>query len=391
MPLAGCRHMTRILVAEFLLANAEASRNASRSMLNEAAAMLTAVATDLALAPNTDVTVLLSPETDPSTATLPSVRFIYGDLRPETLQYILRGHTNQSPYDAVLLIAPECDGVLVSLLKSIQEQPAMQIRSLNLNWRLAEIFADKRATDSWLRQHRIATIPTKTVSDTLASLLQRAAASRERRGFSPPSECNVLGGLTPCRSPEYSHDFTGQFAVLKPRDGAGAGGVQVVPFVREKFEELQQQHSDDDKWLLQPYLQGVACSVGFIGGGPHGPTTILPPARQNIVTSGGRLSYQGGQIPCEPELVACIEPIAERLATAFGPFDGYVGVDLLVDLSVPTEAQASVRVVEVNPRLCTSYVGYRMLTVDNLATWILQQNTGHEIRWKSETIQFSTI
>ncbi len=383
--------MNHILVAEFLLANAEASRKASRSMLNEAAAMLTAVATDLALAPNTDVTVLLSAETNPFPATLPNIQIISGELRPETLQHILRGNENHSPYDAVLLIAPECDGVLVSLLKAFQEQPAMQIRSLNLNWRLAEVFADKKATDSWLRQHCIATIPTKTVSDTLASLLQRAAASRERQGVSRPNECNVLGGLTPCRSPEYYHDFTGQLAVLKPRDGAGSDGVEVVPFGQEAFHELPQQHSDDDHWLLQPFLPGVACSVGFIGGGLHGPATILPPARQNIVASAAGLSYRGGQIPCEPEIVAHIEPIAGHLVTAFGPFDGYVGVDLLVDLSVSTGSEASVRVVEVNPRLCTSYVGYRMLTVDNLATWMLQQNAGHEIRWKSETIQFSTI
>ena len=383
--------MTRILVAEFLLANADASRNASRSMLNEAAAMLTAVATDLALAPNTDITVLLSAETNPFKATLPNLHLIPGELCPETLQHILRGDTNQSPYDAVLLIAPECDGVLVSLLKSIQEQPAMQIRSLNLHWRLAEVFADKRATDSWLRQHHIATIPTKSISDATASMLRGAAASGERQGGSPPSECNVRGGLTPCRSPEYSDDFTDQLAVLKPRDGAGSDGVEVVPCGREAFHELPQQHSDDDHWLLQPFLPGVACSVGFIGGGQHAPATILPPARQNIVASGARLSYQGGQVPCEPEIVARIKPIAEQLATVFGPIDGYVGVDLLVDLSVPTDSEMSVRVVEVNPRLCTSYVGYRMLTMDNLATWMLQQNAGQVIRWKSETIQFSTI
>ena len=366
MPLSVCKPMTRILVAEFLLANAEASRNASRSMLNEAVAMLTAVATDLALAPNTDVTVLLSAETNPFTASLPNIQLISGELCPETLQHILRGHTNQSPYDAVLLIAPECDGLLVSLLKSIQEQPTMQIRSLNLHWRLAEVFADKRATDSWLRQHHIATIPTKTIDHATAETLR--------------SRVVILS------------DSAGDlYAVLKPRDGAGSDGVEVVPCGREAFHELPPQHSDDDHWLLQPFLPGVACSVGFIGGGLHGPATLLPPARQNIVASGARLSYHGGQVPCEPEIVARIKPITEQFATAFGPFDGYVGVDLLVDLSVPTDSEVSVRVVEVNPRLCTSYVGYRMLTVDNLATWMLQQNAGQVIRWKSETIQFSTI
>ena len=358
--------MTRILVAEFLLANAEASRTASTSMLNEATAMLTAVTTDLSLVPNTDITVLLSAASNSLVAMLSGTHIVNGELHPETLQYILHGDANQSPYDVVLLIAPECDGVLVSLLKAIQERPALQIRSLNLNWRLAEIFADKKAADSWLRQHQIATIPTKTINHATADTL------RSRRVGTSDSSSD-------------------HYAVLKPRDGAGSDGVRVVPFGRDAFQELPQQHSDDDYWLLQPFLPGVACSVGFIGGGQRGPTTILAPARQRIVADGGTLAYRGGQIPCEPEITARITPVAEQLATAFGPFDGYIGADLLVDLSVAANSESPVRVVEVNPRLCTSYVGYRMLTVDNLATWMLQQNAGREIFWKSETVQFSTI
>lgn len=359
--------MTHILVAEFLLANTEAARNASLSMLGEASAMLTAVTMDLALAPNNEVTVLLSSETNPFTSTLPNIHVIFGELQLDALpRILLRGDTNQLQYDAVLLIAPECDGVLVSLLKSIQDQPTMQIRSLNLPWRMAEIFADKRATDSWLRQHHISTIPTKTIAEAASETLRNRIVNMQ----------------------DSAND---RYAVLKPRDGAGACGVQIVPFVRQAFQELPQQTSDADHWLLQPFLPGIACSVGFIGGGTNARTIILPPARQSIVNIDNRISYHGGQIPCEPDIVARIQPIAEQLAGAFGPFDGYVGVDLLVDLSVPTNCEACARVVEVNPRLCTSYIGYRMLTGDNLAIWLLQQNAGHEIRWKSETVHFSTL
>ncbi len=361
MPLAGCKPMTRILIAEFVLANSEASRHAAKSMLSEAAAMLTAIVTDIAALPNIHVTVLLSSTADASfAASQANTHVLRGELQPDALPSLLHDESRQPLYDAVLLIAPECDGILVSLLKSIQERPTMPIHSLNLHWRLAEIFADKRATDSWLRQHCIATIPTKTIDDVSASALRRVAASGERQG------------------------------VLKPRDGAGAGGVQVVPMDHQAFLELPQQNTDDDHWLLQPLLPGIACSVGFIGGGQHGPATILPPALQNIVTNGGRISYHGGKIPCEPDIVARIQPIAEQLAAAFGPFDGYVGADLLVNLSVPTNSEASVRVVEVNPRLCTSYVGYRMHTVDNLAIWMLQQNAGNEILWKPDIVHFST-
>lgn len=242
----------------------------------------------------------------------------------------------------------------------------MQIRSLNMHWRLAEIFADKKATDAWLRKHQIATIPTKTIDHATAETLRSRIVS-------------------------ISNSTHEKYAILKPRDGAGSDGVQIVPLDRASLHDFPQQHADDDRWLLQPFLPGVACSVGFIGGGQRGPTTILPPAHQKIVTNGQKLSYHGGQIPCGREITARITSVAQQLATAFGPFDGYIGADLLIDLSVAASSEASVRVVEVNPRLCTSYVGYRMLAVDNLATWMLQQHSGHEIRWKSETVQFSTI
>lgn len=45
----------------------------------------------------------------------------------------------------------------------------------------------------------------------------------------------------------------------------------------------------------------------------------------------------------------------------------------VVDFSVGDDSADAVRIVEINPRLCTSYVGYRALAVDNLAAWILQQ------------------
>ena len=91
---------------------------------------------------------------------------------PDRLPSILRDESQQVAFDAVLLIAPECDGVLVSLLKAVQESETSPIRSLNLDWRLAEIFADKRTTDVWLQQHAIATIPTRTIDDTAADLLR---------------------------------------------------------------------------------------------------------------------------------------------------------------------------------------------------------------------------
>ena len=354
--------MNRILVAEFLLANANTAQDSARSMLDEAVAMLKGVLEDFTALPDTDVTVLLSEGCDLVGTAECGNRFKIqrGTLQSDTLPVILRGHSGQSAFDSVLLIAPECNGVLVSLLKAVQGSATSPPLSLNLNWRLAEIFTDKRQTDAWLRQHKIATIPTKTIDDALI-----------------PSAIDT------------QHSDADSFAVLKPRDGAGTDSVRIVPLSPRSFQSLPHRQSDNDRWILQPLMSGVACSIGFIGGGEGHPATILPPARQDIQVTNGNLSYCGGQVPCDPDIASRIIPVATQLATALGAFNGYVGVDLIVDLSDVDDSDDSVRVVEINPRLCTSYVGYRALTHDNLAAWILQQRAGTPIRWTPGVVTFS--
>jgi len=401
----------RVLVAEYLLANSNAASSVLPSMLVEAEAMLMAVLTDFAALPGVRATVMLSedsaqrlagsdnsnsksaissrqeskpgsrgwtelakeapgvlsflvptpatPELSCASGLARSPYVLCGELDRQTLSRILHTQSADSAFDAVFLISPECDGVLVSLLKAIQTHDQSHIHCLNLDWQLTEIFADKRRTAAWLQQRGIPTIPTRTIDDATVEFLRSA---------------------TPC-----ALDYR---VVLKPRDGAGAESIQIVPLNRE-FETLPQQDSDNDRWLLQPLMPGLACSVGFIGGGPDEPTTILPAARQQIHSTDGRLTYHGGQVPCESAIADCIMPVAEQLAAAIGPFSGYVGADLLVDLSAVEKSPASVLVVEINPRLCTSYVGYRALTADNLAAWLLQQNHGRTIRWTSQVVTFS--
>lgn len=362
----------RVLVAEFLLANTAASRLAAGTMLAEARAMLTAIVTDLSDIPNVAVTVLLAAENSFLVANRPTenIRILRGELRPEILSKMLCDDSQQSSFDAVLLIAPECDGVLVSLLKTVQQNQGAPTRSLNLDWQLAEIFADKQATDSWLRQHGIATIPTKTLDDAGVETLKEVVANRKRGVHPDPVPTDLL-------------------SILKPRDGAGAAGTQILEFCRQDFFDLPQQSSGNDRWVLQPFLPGIPCSIGFIGGGQSSPTTILPPGWQNISTHDLRIAYCGGQIPCEPMIAARIAPVAEQLADALGTFNGYVGADLLVDCSVREDSENTVRVVEINPRLCTSYVGYRALAVDSLAALILQQQRETQIRWKPSVVKFS--
>ncbi|MEZ6033075.1 MAG: ATP-grasp domain-containing protein [Planctomycetaceae bacterium] len=359
----------RILVAEFLLANTIARQSAAPSMLDEAAAMLKAVVADLAAVPDVEVTVLLNAEIHgfESAACKRRVHIRREELQPETLPMILQGGTRPFAFDTVLFIAPECNGVLVSLLKTVQES-APEVQTLHLPWRLAEIFADKYATAAWLRKHDIPTIPVCTVDDAFAATLLASA-------------CTTIDAA-PATSINES-------CVLKPRDGAGAEGVRIVRLPERAFEDLPPRGSASDRWVLQPFMRGLACSVGFIGGGKSRPTTVLLPAVQHIQITQGRVSYRGGRIPCDPDSASRIKVVSAQIAAALGAFHGYIGADMLVDLCGQDNSPAAVRVVEINPRLCTSYVGYRGLACDNLATLLLQQSAESDIRWKPGVISFS--
>lgn len=147
------------------------------------------------------------------------------------------------------------------------------------------------ATDSWLRQAGIATIPTKTLNDAGVETLKAVVENRKRGVHPDPFPADLL-------------------SILKPRDGAGGEGTLILPFRHRDFFDLPQQNSDNDRWILQPFLPGIPCSIGFIGGGQSHPTTILPPGRQHISTHELRIAYSGGRIPCEPMIAARISSVA---------------------------------------------------------------------------------
>ena len=72
---------------------------------------------------------------------------------------------------------------------------------------------------------------------------------------------------------------------------------------------------------------------------------------------------------------------AARLASAFAakldPFAGYLGVDLILG---PDSDGAQDRIVDVNPRITTSFVGYRRLFAGRMGSLLLGRETEETIR-----------
>jgi predicted ATP-grasp superfamily ATP-dependent carboligase len=157
---------------------------------------------------------------------------------------------------------------------------------------------------------------------------------------------------------------------------------------REQFEQLLQSDSDDEPWLLQQYIPGIACSVGFIGSGHNSPPLILLPAFQDLQFRNGIPHYCGGQIPCEPDLSVVLQNVAQKIALCLGGFSGYLGADIVV--SHDASGAATAHVIEINPRLCTSYAGYRGIAETNLASLLLREDSDREIRWRKAVVRFDS-
>ena len=90
---------------------------------------------------------------------------------------------------------------------------------------------------------------------------------------------------------------------------------------------------------------------------------LLPPCKQRI-SDDGRLRYLGGELPLSAGLAERATELAKRAVAALPPTIGYVGVDLVLGRDPHGGEDV---VIEVNPRLTTSYVGLRAAAQANLA------------------------
>ena len=144
-------------------------------------------------------------------------------------------------------------------------------------------------------------------------------------------------------------------AVLKPIDGAGSQDTQLVVGPHDEPRPYAWPRR------LEPFIPGLAASVAFLCG-PKG-REPLPPCKQRI-SSDGRLRYLGGELPLAAGLAERAKTLGDQALAALPQTAGYVGIDLVLGRD-PNGSEDFV--IEVNPRLTTSYVGLRAAAQSNLA------------------------
>src|SRR5262245_27933617 len=236
--------------------------------------------------------------------------------------------------EAALVIAPETDGVLERLSRQVE------------------------------RSGRLLLGPSSGVVRLMGDKL-RCARVLTGRGIPTPATRAIPLASAGARLRSLPTPF-----VLKPRDGCGSRGVIRVRSAREIGPALRgvRRATRRGDCLAQEYVSGPAVSVSFIMS-PRPLSLGL-----NLQRLGrGAFDYRGGETLVHhaqgTEAIAIARAAVEALERACGGIRGYVGVDLVLGRTGPV-------VIEVNPRLTTSYVGLRRSIAENLAGWIVDAARG---------------
>lgn len=235
--------------------------------------------------------------------------------------------------DAAFLIAPETDDQLEAITAMVEGCGKLVVGSSAVGVKAA---GDKMLTYRLLKAHDIPT--PKTI--------------RLRPADDPASIGRRLG----CP------------VVVKPIDGVGCHSVFIArqPSELERTIAAARQKAPGKSLLAQSYIDGVHASVSFLTDGSRSlPLTL----NLQEIRGRSRLRYNGGCVPFEHPLRALAFKRAKEIVQAIPGLKGYVGIDLVL-----TDHDAVV--IEVNPRLTTSYVGVRQVLGQNPAALILDAVAG---------------
>ena len=317
----------RVAVWEFFCSGASRVPASQRVIQREGKAMLLALVGDI-LRADVDVTVVW----DAALGVFPLDGVAVEVATPESFS---DAATNaMADVDQVVVIAPESDGLLL--------EHHHLVSGAGADWcgtsaETLQICSDKLLSFERLTASGVPTVPATTFN-------------------------GQLPGDTPW--------------VIKPRFGAGCDET----FVVRPGEELPVLSAAADQYVVQPLVEGKSISIAAVW--MDGGWSVLPLVEQRVV-GWQRLEYHGGvlRIDGQPLPKGHAKTILSCLDAVRGD-RGWIGIDLIE----PTHGPAVV--VDINPRLTTSYIGYRQATDCNLAELLLNTTNGDAINWRPGDYEF---
>jgi predicted ATP-grasp superfamily ATP-dependent carboligase len=319
----------RIFVYEYITGGGTFSEDLGQvptgSLLREGTAMVAALAADFLALPGTEVVLLRDARLQD--LPLPDCRQVMVGNAVEEREAV---HDLARTADGTVLIAPEIAGALWRRCRWVEEAGG---RLLSPSSEFIACAADKTHTAEALR----------------------------RRGIRVPDGTPLVPGFSLPRDFPYP-------GVLKPVDGCGSIGIQWVSSADDRYDAS----SLGTAGRLERFCPGLAASVAVVCGPAC--RVALPPCRQRL-SEDGQFRYLGGETPLAESLPHRATRLVIAAVECLPPTVGYVGIDLVLG---PAADGSEDVVIEVNPRLTTSYVGLRRLLRNNLAEVMLHVVAGRK-------------
>jgi predicted ATP-grasp superfamily ATP-dependent carboligase len=325
----------KVLVYEYASGGGYACQTIPSSVFAEGYAMLRCVAADLEAAGHL-VTVLLDERISKFNVPLDVSGIVIVSSTHDFQEVI---SSNLVANDAVLIIAPETGQILQKLIKAVE-----QTGKIVLN----------------------------CTSDAIAVVSGKAQLTDylQKNGYSTPK---TLVLTTDNKADDLKKTITNQLAfplVFKPIDGTSCTAISLVKTDEEIAAAVQKikNQSANPQFVVQEYVNGLAASISVVSNGKKAVALSLNNQQIALASAEKESFYAGGCVPLEHPLKARALSVAEHLVEAFPGLRGYVGVDVIL-------ADDGVYIVDVNPRLTTSFVGLHAACDFNVAQALVEAIT----------------
>jgi tyramine---L-glutamate ligase len=289
----------RVFAFEFFSGGGLAGRPLSASLAREGDLMLTTLVGELAELPGVEVIASRDPRLPP----IPRCETLSPRPDEHPLDLYRRG---LAMADAAWPTASEGGGTLERLARATLDAGRIL---LGCRPDAVRLTASKRATAAALHDRGLRVVPT----------------------FALPGAIPALAGRW----------------VVKPDDGAGCEDTDVVEGSGPAIARLA---SDPGRLVAQPWVDGEALSLSLVCA--DGGCRLLACNRQEIAVRDGRVTLEAVLVNAVRDPDGRFARLADQVATAVPGLWGYVGVDLVLTADGPV-------LLEINPRLTTSYCGLR--------------------------------
>ncbi|MEQ1622058.1 MAG: ATP-grasp domain-containing protein [Methylococcales bacterium] len=307
----------KILIFEYITAGGFNNQEIPDSLAKEGRLMLTSLLEILSLMPQHQVTVVL----EPRFYYLAGADYNSIKIAPEqdaVEQFVLA----IADFDAIWPIAPEFNGILQLLCQAVTSLDKTILAS---SASAVAIAGDKYKTYQRLSNSQIATVPTQIFKSDIV---------QENSG-------------------EY---------IVKPVDGVGC----VDSYLLTQADDYLKMHDRAGNYIIQPHIKGDKTSLSCLFKQGKAWLVCVNLQKFKVIDK----QYHLAQVVVNHRPVTnAYQVIAEDIARAMPDLWGYVGIDLI-------ETTEKILVLEINPRLTTSFTGIYAAMGINIAEAVLQLLVG---------------